>query len=404
MEAPVPLELLIGADDRTGALEAAGAAAAVSGRRVRVVVADAGTSVSHPIDGGAPGPGGVVVVDIASRHLGRIAAGERASALDLIESRRHVHKIDSTLRGRWATELVARSARGRPVVVVPALPALGRTCVGGVVMVDGTPVAETDSALDVIAPPASSRPAALLSAAGAGAVHELRSPEVVRAWMEHPDGIAVVDAATDDEIASVAAVCEGHPEVLLAGTSALAAAVARTMIATSASASASTSTSASASTSTSAPSPRRPTARPDGVLVVVGSGHPVVVEQVDRLRRRGAVLVSPDDPVTTVADGPVVIAAERPPDALTIADAHRHARAVGAVTARWIETMAPEIVVVIGGDTTASVLGDEPLEVAGLIAPGTPWLERDGRVIVTRAGGFGGPDALADLVWGTLIE
>jgi uncharacterized protein YgbK (DUF1537 family) len=62
-------------------------------------------------------------------------------------------------------------------------------------------------------------------------------------------------------------------------------------------------------------------------------------------------------------------------------------------------------IVVIGGDTADAVLGPERLDVGGLVVDGTPWSLRpgqDGPLIVTRAGGFGGPDALVELVWGTL--
>ena len=61
--------------------------------------------------------------------------------------------------------------------------------------------------------------------------------------------------------------------------------------------------------------------------------------------------------------------------------------------------------VVIGGDTADAVLGPERLDVGGLVVDGTPWSLRPGRdrpLIVTRSGGFGGPDALVDLLWGAL--
>ncbi len=77
------------------------------------------------------------------------------------------------------------------------------------------------------------------------------------------------------------------------------------------------------------------------------------------------------------------------------------ARAVSAIAANH----QLGAMVVIGGDTADAVLGPERLDVGGLVVDGTPWSLRPGRdrpLIVTRAGGFGGPDALVDLVWGTL--
>lgn len=404
----IPLDLLIGADDRTGALESAGAVAAVIGRPVTVLTerhirADIDALAEDPASDGPtePGPGNVgpanagpadmgpvVTVDLGSRHLGPVEAGHRAAALDRLPSNRHVHKIDSTLRGRWAVELVARSAGGtRPVVLVPALPALGRTCVGGVVLVDGRPVAETSAAADLIAPPGASRPAELLTAAGAPDVREIGDPKELREWLAQRTGFVVADAASDDDIRALVEVCDAHPEILLAGTSAVALAVAGLI--------------ADVGGREATGPPR---ARPDRLLIVVGSAHGAAIEQLSRLRRHGAHQVSPDRPVTAPPGVPVVIASEAPQTGtIPVEVAERHARTLADATIRWTEALEPDLVVVIGGDTAAAVLGDDPVEVLGVVAPGTPWLRQADRTVVTRAGGFGGPDALDDLVWGTLV-
>jgi uncharacterized protein YgbK (DUF1537 family) len=60
-----------------------------------------------------------------------------------------------------------------------------------------------------------------------------------------------------------------------------------------------------------------------------------------------------------------------------------------------------DTLLVIGGDTAAAVLGDEPRLVGGTVAPGMPWsLDADGGgpLVITKAGGFGDPDALARLL------
>ncbi|CAN0492439.1 unnamed protein product, partial [Phaeothamnion confervicola] len=114
---------LIAADDRTGALEVAGACAR-DGAPVAVV---AGISNHVRVPG---------VVDLATRHLSASTAAERARTVDRVDvASVHAHKIDSTLRGNWAAEIAARhGASGRPVLVVPALPALGRICRDGTVL------------------------------------------------------------------------------------------------------------------------------------------------------------------------------------------------------------------------------------------------------------------------------
>src|SRR5258708_5022805 len=84
------IELLVGADDRTGALEAAGACADAGAGAVWV-----GTSAA-----GAIGP--VAVVDLATRHMGPADAARRAAGLDAVARGATAHKIDSILRGNWA--------------------------------------------------------------------------------------------------------------------------------------------------------------------------------------------------------------------------------------------------------------------------------------------------------------
>ena len=122
-------ELFVVADDRTGALETAGMCARgfgpvlVSGRPLDATVGCAGSVRA-------------MVVDIASRHVTPAEAGRRVADLSGVESARVAHKIDSTLRGNWAAELVAhsRARAGRRVLVIPSFPQVGRVCTGGVVL------------------------------------------------------------------------------------------------------------------------------------------------------------------------------------------------------------------------------------------------------------------------------
>ena len=73
---------------------------------------------------------------------------------------------------------------------------------------------------------------------------------------------------------------------------------------------------------------------------------------------------------------------------------------------RWILDAQPDTIIVIGGDTAAALLGDAPRLVGGCAAPGMPWSRDEaggGPLVVTKAGGFGGPDALVDLVCGETV-
>jgi uncharacterized protein YgbK (DUF1537 family) len=374
------VEFLIAADDRTGALETAGALAHDGAGVVPML-----TSL-----GDLPGVGSrAVVVDLATRHVVPDTAATRAVGVDSIGAARYGHKIDSTLRGNWASELVARhAATGRPVLVVPSYPALGRTCVGGVVLVDDVPVHEGAAGHDVRAPVSNSRPAELLRAAGALDVVGCHDLTDLVDWLEVPGGIAVADAATDNDLAAIANRWVGVEGVLLAGTSAAIGA-------------------AGARLFDSEERNERPTVH-GPVLVVCGSAHPRAAEQVGRAEERGARVLRDgyELALDAIADGqPIVLASPRLAEPLSAdevaAAMAAMARAVSAITA----THHLGAVVVIGGDTADAVLGPERIDVGGLVVDGTPWSlwpGRDWPLIVTRAGGFGGPDALVELVWGTL--
>jgi|GEM_PF-371959 len=381
-------DLVVLADDRTGALETAGACA------------DAGcgpVEVRTPGSGRGPRPdaGGVVVVDLGSRHEAAGVAAERARSADGGVSARVAHKIDSTLRGNWAAELVARAAGGRRVVLVPAFPRAGRTCVGGVVLEDGRPVHEGGAGSDPLSPVRSSRPAEHLRRAGASEVAELPGPHELRAWLASGGGrLAVVDAQRDDELREVGETWAAAGGVVLAGTAAAVAAGAAAC--------------AGGRPVTPAPALVGP------ALVVVGSLHPRARAQVEALRARGggrAILGVSDVEAAArrLAGGCSVVIVTEAPDrhdvdaAAALAAATSLARVTDALVAR----RAPPTLLVIGGDTAAAVLGDEPRVVGGTVSTGLAWsrLARgDGPLVLTRAGGFGDDGALsrllADLVVG----
>ncbi|UVH51861.1 four-carbon acid sugar kinase family protein [Pseudomonas sp. CBS] len=127
--------LLIVADDLSGAADcAAGFAAHVS-----TVVAMG----AQPAAQGAL----VLAVDLDSRRLPAAHAAELHRALlsrPGFATLALYKKIDSTLRGNVAAEVRALQASRGLALVAPALPAMGRTTVGGVQHLHGTPVDQTD--------------------------------------------------------------------------------------------------------------------------------------------------------------------------------------------------------------------------------------------------------------------
>ncbi|MCU1503560.1 MAG: hypothetical protein JWM12_2914 [Ilumatobacteraceae bacterium] len=359
------LEWLIVADDRSGALEVAGEAARFVGPVWVTVGVPAG-----PNDVEASSAARAAVVDAACRHREPSVAARAVMIAGAAPARRHAHKIDSMLRGNWAHELVAvQRATGDRVLLVPAFPAVGRTCRGGVVHVDGVPV----GAEDVRRGAASPRPSVHLAAAGASAVEELAGEAAVTAWLAGTGSFAVCDASTERDLATIADAWRASSGVRVAGTAgSIAAAVA-------------------VSCATPAIVDRRSAAMDGEVLVVCGSLHAVARAQVDVLRARAAAGITVM--TTPVPDTPSV----------TAAAAEEAVTQIGAAARELLATRRFDVLVIVGGDTAAAVLGDAPMLVGGTVAAGLPWSRRgdgSGPLVVTKAGGFGGPTTLVELLLG----
>jgi uncharacterized protein YgbK (DUF1537 family) len=355
------MDLAVAADDRTGAFEVAGRLADAGGGPVI-------TTVWPDL------PGATGVVDLGSRHLSPGDAHDRSAALAPVG--RCGHKIDSALRGNWADELAGRAA---PVLLVPALPEQGRICDRGVVLEHGRPVHDGAAGTDVRRRITTSRPAESLRAAGARVVVEIGDDAGLVAWLAAPDGIAVVDARSDDEIAVIVDRWRnGSDEVVLAGPSVVF---------------------ATSGDQVAPPFPRRP----GPVLVVCGSVHPVARAQLEFVERRGVTVTSIADPISArrlVDDAVLVLATEIPVGDVTAP----MAVAASAGLARGVADLRAQVdlaaIVVIGGDTAAAVIGDAPATVHGSLLPGTPWLTvgDDPLPFVTRSGGFGSEAGLDDLI------
>jgi D-threonate/D-erythronate kinase len=137
------------ADDLSGALDAA-AAFHRAGRPVTVALnLDAWPDVA---------PGGVVAVTTETRNApAHVAAATVMRAIAYATSRggRLVYKkIDSTLRGAVEAELraVMEALPETRVLFSPANPAVGRTVRGGMLLVHGVPVADTEFGRDPVSP------------------------------------------------------------------------------------------------------------------------------------------------------------------------------------------------------------------------------------------------------------
>jgi D-threonate/D-erythronate kinase len=315
---------LVTADDRTGALETG---AEIAGGAGRTTVA-----VAEP-------PAGPAVVDIGTRVERPDVAAERIAALPV--ARWNAHKMDSTLRGNWAHELRARAvATGRRVLLVPAWPAMGRTCLGGVVHVHGAPVGVVREHLPEAA--------------------ALADLDALGRWILDGERFGVVDVADTDGMCSVAHLI-ARADLLVAGPAGPIGAAFTARFG-------------------QAATPELPVLR-GPMVVVCGSATALSRAQVARLavaHPEVAVFLPPE----AVGELELAVVAE-------LADLARPAAASAGT------------LVIVGGDTTAAVLGDDPRLVGGSVLPGLPWsLDGDGGgpLVVTKAGSFGDVDTLVRLV------
>lgn len=133
-------ELLVLADDLTGALEAG---AAFAQRGIPTVVSW-GSDYNFDVP--------VLVIDTETRHAAPQYASETIAGLMQRIPSPHVYKkTDSTLRGNIRAELAALSWFGL-VIYVPAYPQVGRTVHNNHLHVYGVPVEQTDFANDPLYP------------------------------------------------------------------------------------------------------------------------------------------------------------------------------------------------------------------------------------------------------------
>ena len=181
------MEILVLADDLTGALETGAKFAA------------AGVGAVVLLPGGETADAPAVVIDTETRHAppeeaARIVESHARAAL-AAGARLVYKKTDSTLRGNIGAELGALArAAGTELVYAPAYPRMGRTVRAGRLYVDGVPVSETAFARDPLDPVRESAVARVLAA---------QTDAAIRVWDGESE--AEIEAAARAAIPSRAA-------------------------------------------------------------------------------------------------------------------------------------------------------------------------------------------------------
>ena len=325
------------ADDLTGACDAA-AQFAACGFGVRVWLGPEG--IGHEQ---------VQAFNTASRALKPTLAAEAvaATASKIPGGCRTLwfKKVDSAGRGQIAAELRAaqQSLRTRAILFAPSFPEAGRTVTGGILRVQD---AEGERRIDLMS----------LLASEFSQLDRVAEAWEIAGSLQGGASLLLCDAATSGELEEIAAVEE--PGLLYAGSAGLARALAR---------------------STAPQVPAAVIPRVERAMTVCGTPHRVTQMQMKHL---GDAL--PDHPR-------VQVKAEASDAAWIIREFERH---------------DPEAMVLTGGDTALlalTALGVNSIVLHGEMAPGIPWGfvrggMADGRIVVTKSGGFGDSTTLTRVI------
>jgi len=421
--------LIVIADDFTGGMDT-GACFAMSGFPTCVISDPALLNDASALLEGVR----AVSVNTASRGLNPRDAYSRVSdwarRLSLLPVHRVYKKMDSTLRGQPGAELDAvMDVLGIPLAfVAPAFPQQGRCTVGGIHLMDGRPIGATEIGNDAVTPVAESRLPALLAAQSRRRTALVDLVEVAagsdaleRAIRRETDAgaqLLVFDAVRREHLRSVArAALKRGGHVCAVGSAGLAREIAEEL---------------------GASRPRRRASmrkrlKNGPAMVVCGSRSPRAIRQVSRvcevtgaalvaIRARsngmekpfgsesleqaaGAVLRGLEAGITVLTlEIDAASLTQPPPPSM----AGLCTEALAAVCRMVMEAgkTPPGGLVLTGGDTAFAVLqelGIGVLEVVGEIGPGLPLgfsrLPRfPGLPVITKAGAFGGPDALVRCV------
>ena len=326
------LDCLLIADDVTGACDAA-VYFAKRGRRA---------VVGLELEAGAP-CGDVAAVSTNSRSESRPLEADALRRLPFREARILFKKIDSTMRGNVGGEITAVAAafECEAAVITPAFPAVGRVVEAGFLRLKQ---GQAFPPIEV---------ARRLRWQGAEPCLHVK-PDAVLGALESGVRFISVDALSDEDLDWIVKDDAGK-RVLWAGSGGLAGALARTIAPQAGSAGAEVDTTGAS-------------------LFCIGSDHPVTQAQLDRL-----IALRPDRRVMRIARG-------------TPTGEVREA----------IQRAAPRALVLSGGDTALLVLRAveaQHMEMRDEILSGIPHgILRggllDGVAVATKAGAFGGPDAL----------
>jgi uncharacterized protein YgbK (DUF1537 family) len=403
---PEPQVAII-ADDLTGASDSA------------IYFAQAGLTTLVSLEPERHPSADVLAVTTHSRHLSEEeAAGLTGRVANQIRRTRGAHptaltynKIDSTLRGHPGASLAAVMANlgADRALVAPAFPGQGRTTVGGQQMVNGQPLARTPFGREV---GTSSVVAVLQRFIPEEQVQLIDSDTVCagvdaisRALEARSPAVFVADATSEADLVLLAQAAIGQGIRLLCGSAGLARALGDVVPLV-----------------PNVPAPRLPSTGGGTILAVAGSRHPGTAAQVDAACQAGVLTMCPEEDLLgtpgeasafRVVQAVVRQLSEARDLILTTVglapsphSGQLVANKLGQITKGVLACGQVGGLVLTGGDVAMSVcsaLGCTTLWLCGEVEPGVPWGKlvdgaQPGLPVVTKAGGFGGQQALVKAI------
>ena len=416
------MKLLIVADDYTGALDT-GVKLAQMGVSTSVVSIDAVTPglLSETTD--------VLVVNAESRHLQAAEAYNRVFRLVQAARERFPEtalykKTDSALRGNIGSELSAMlDASGQSVLAfVPALPAQGRTTVGGCQMDQGKPIHESVFSKDRYSPVRSSYIPEIIHTQTDCPVVCVSRDQLEGAEAPEPDQkrVLVFDSETDEDLRSVEQFLNRH---VYQGVTAGCAGFASRLV-------------PMLHLSTENHSPERPDTK--RMCVVCGSVNPITRDQILTAEAHGLricslsaeVILNAQFSAEKVADAILQSTTGTDSFAVTTADLHESdekwlfdardgmnledvrqtiSRRMGQIAVCLCQASGDMMPMLIGGDTLSGYLlaaGCEMIFPVAELQPGCvlSWFKKNGKRkwLVTKSGGLGDRALLSRMLerWG----
>lgn len=353
---------------------------------------------------GLPGED-VEIINTASREITTPEAVKRVqAACHALAGRRLFKKIDSTLRGHIGaeTEAVLAASPYQKAVICPAAPLQGRAVRDGILFINDLPLEQTAFKDDPLYPAKTSRLAELI---GKPAVHIPLS--LVRGSL-----VDLTAAITASLLPLLTADAESPDDLLALG---------RAILATQALPCGAFGLARAYLQALEVETVAHPPLQPEGaVLVLVGSANQVAREQVARLETQPNSLVlrlcplpTHETPQQVINLFPLnkrilVLCADQDKTVRT-PEWLRFGQTVSETALAVLAKFQPPTILVVGGETATHFCqqaGVESIQVLGEAAPGIPYGRLRGgmldqRLLITKAGGFGTPETLTNILYPT---